>query len=253
MPEGDRLHLMRLCIAGVAHGRDDASCDLLRPLVRHSDVRIATLAAETVGAYKTETRFVPQMLVDALASDHKPVVEAALRFVIGGQDERRREPVRLALRRVFDGQDEPLKFQACLPLLRDFQDGEAWVYVLEQTQSEDGNRVHTALNWIGDTKNCGRPPDTQLMQRLEAMLAGGGQRRAAVQVLGAFAGEEVVRRLIALLGDGGLNVASQADASLLAQPDRELVKRLLNKTAASEPSGFANSRARALLAKIDQP
>ena len=71
MPEGDRLHLLRLCIAGVAHGRDDASCDILLPLVRHQDVRIATLAAETVGAYKTEPRFVPRLLVDALASERQ--------------------------------------------------------------------------------------------------------------------------------------------------------------------------------------
>src|SRR5206468_1205775 len=83
MPAGDRLHLLRLCIAGVAHGRDDASCELLRPLIRHQDVQIATLVTETTGAYKADARFVPQLLVDALANDRAPVVEAALRFVVG--------------------------------------------------------------------------------------------------------------------------------------------------------------------------
>src|SRR5204863_4655857 len=117
MPEGDRLHLLRLCIAGIAHGRDDASCDILRPLVRHDDVRIATLVTETVGAYKTEPRFVPQLLVDALASEKAAVTEMALRFVVDCQDDRRREHVGAALRKVFEKREEPLKFQACLPLL----------------------------------------------------------------------------------------------------------------------------------------
>ena len=118
MPEGDRLHLLRLCIAGVAHGRDDASCDILRPLIRHHDARIATLVTETVGAYRMDVSFLPRLMIDALASDQKPVVEAALRFVVGCQDQKRRSELEGALRRVFRGDEESLKFQASLPLIR---------------------------------------------------------------------------------------------------------------------------------------
>src|SRR6478672_11659913 len=133
MPEGDRLHLLRLCIAGVAHGHDDASCDILRPLVRHDDERLAVLVTETVGAYKTSGQFVPELLVDALASRRTPVVEVALRFVIDCRDEKRRESVDKRLRAIFEAGDEPLKFQACLPLARDFHDADAWIYILDQT------------------------------------------------------------------------------------------------------------------------
>ena len=31
-----------------------------------------------------------------------------------------------------------------------------------QTTSADASRVRTAFNWIGDTKNCGLPPDAKL-------------------------------------------------------------------------------------------
>ena len=150
---------MRLCIAGVAHGRDETSCDILRPLIRHSDARIATLVTETVGAYRMHAAFLPPLLIDALASDQKAVVEAALRFVLGCQDQTRRAELRAALRRVFQGSDESLKFQASLPLIRDFQDPVAWSYVLEQTASKDVNRARTALNWIGDTKRPPLPPE----------------------------------------------------------------------------------------------
>jgi hypothetical protein len=251
MPEGDRLHLLRLCIAGVAHGRDNASCDILRPLIQHQDVRIAMLVTETVGAYKTEPRFVPQLLVDALASRRQPVVEAALRFVLGCQDENRREAVRTALCMVFEKRDESLKFQACLPLIRDFYDAGAWAYVLEQTTSKDANRVRTAFNWIGDTKNCGQPPEAQLMKRLDPFLASdvADQRRAAVQAVGTFSGTDVVGRLIARLSDADDNVARQAAAALLAQPDRKLVQRLVEEAAAKHSDIVAQSRAKSLLTK----
>lgn len=244
MPEGDRLHLLRLCIAGVAHGRNDESCELLRPLVRHDDMRIVTLVTETVGAYKTEPQFVPQLLVDALASDRQPVVESALRFVLGGRDEKRRAAIRSALHAIFERGEKPLKFQACLPLIRDFQDPDAWIYVLEQTKSDDANRVRTALNWIGDTKNCGQPPDARLLARLQAALADKAtdQRRAAVQVLGTFAGTQVIQPLLPLLADSDDQVARHAHAALLAQPDRELVQRLLGKTLGPERDGATRLR-----------
>jgi HEAT repeat protein len=254
MPEGDRLHLLRLCIAGVAHGRDDASCDILLPLVRHKDVRIATLAAETVGAYKTEPRFVPRLLVEALASERQTVVEAALRFVVDCRDEKRREGVHQALRKIFEQRDESLKFQACLPLMREFRDPYAWIYVLEQTTSKDANRVRTAFSWIADTKNCGQPPDELLLVTLGLHIGSkhADQRQAATAVLGTFAGEQVVRQLIPLLADGDASVARQADAGLLAQPDRTLVQRLLKEAAAKSPQPIVRSRAQELLAKMPQ-
>jgi hypothetical protein len=255
MPEGDRLHLLRLCIAGVAHGRNDESCNILRPLIAHQDVRIATLVTETVGAYKTEPRFVPLLLVDALANDRQQVAEAALRFVLGAQDDKRRRPIQSALRAIFESGPEGLKFQACLPLIRDFQDADAWIYVLDQTTSQDANRVRTAFNWIGDTKNCGQQPAGNFLKQLERSLAdqGASQRRATVAVLGTFAGEAVVRKLITLLANNDQNVARQAESSLLGQPDRELVRRLLAESVAIGRDAAFQSHAQSLLTKLAQP
>jgi len=252
MPEGDRLHLLRLCIAGVAHGRDDASCDILLPLVRHQDVRIATLATETVGAYKTEPRFVPRLLVDALASERQAVVEVALRFVVECQDPKRRDQVRQALRTIFDRREESLKFQACLPLMREFRDPDAWTYVLAQTASADASRVRTAFNWIGDTKNCGQPPDAQLMKQLVPFLEAKSPdlRRAATTVLATFSGQQVIQQLIPLLADSDASVARQADAGLLSQPDRKLVAHMLKEAATQSPQTVVRSRAAELLAKL---
>jgi hypothetical protein len=254
MPEGDRLHMLRLCIAGVAHGRDDASCDILRPLVRHADVRIATLVTETAGAYKKEARYVPQLLVDALASDQQAVVESALRFLLGSQDQQRREQVRGGLRRVFEMGKEPLKFQACLPLIRDYHDADAWLYVLAQIKSSDTSRVRTAWNWIGDTKNCGRDPNHLFLKEVAPYLASdkSDHRRAAALALGSFAGEQVALRLVTLLGDSDPNVVHQAETSLLAQPDRRLVEQAVQAAAGTQSDVQVRARAAALLPKLQQ-
>jgi hypothetical protein len=252
MPEGDRLHFVRLCVAGVAHGHDDASCDLLRQLVRHSDVRIASLVVETAGAYKTEPKFVPQLLVDAITDTRPPVAEAALRFVLGALDTRRRDVVLAALKRVFNGPDESLKFQACLPLVRDYHDADAWLYVVQQTASKDANRARTAFNWIGDTKNCGEPADSHLIKHLTSALSSpiADQRRAAVQALGTFAGRDVAMVLITMLGDSDASVSQQANACLLTQPDKELVAQLLESALAKSGDKLVHSRVKDLMTNL---
>jgi len=254
VPEGDRLHLLRLCIAGVAHGRDEASCELLRPLVRHEDARVAALVAETMGGYKTDPRFMPQVLIDALTSQHRAAVEAALRFVLGCQDQRQQLAVRRALHAVFAGGDESLKFQACLPLVRDFQDAQAWTYVVSQAASRDANRVRTALNWIGDTKSCGRSPSAELLKSLSSLLMASEPivRRAAAMALGTFRGEAVLRLLASRLADDDENVVRAASASLLNQPDRALVARVLRQAAASHDSRLS-LRSRSVLEKLASP
>lgn len=252
MPEGDRLHLLRLCIAGVAHGRDETSCDLLRPLVKHADPKVAALVTETVGAYKIERTFVPQLMIDALQDERSTVVEASLRFILGSDDPKRRESLRSALRQLLEKGEEPLKFQACLPLMRDYNDADAWLYVLEQANGGDSNRLRTAINWIADTKNSGQPPAAKLTENLRFLAASDNAetRRAAALALAAFAGEDTVRWLFVLFGDQESSVSRQAEASLLAQPDHHLVRRLLNESTTT--TSFSESRLRPLLTKLKQ-
>jgi HEAT repeat protein len=255
MPEGDRLHLLRLCLAGVAHGRDGASCDLLRPLVDHQDVRVAVLAAETVGAYKTEASFFPTILVDALHSKRQEVAETALRFAAGSSDQKQRAALHRALRTIFEQQAKTLKFQACLPLIRDFHDPQAWVYVLEQTQSKDANRSRTACNWVGDSAGRGAPASAELAAALAPLLKSPSAdlRRWTVQALGSYSGDPVVRSLLPLLGDSDESVVRQVGASLRKQPDQNLVKRLVRAANVARSDVAARSLIREVLRELEQP
>jgi hypothetical protein len=255
MPEGDRLHLLRLCLAGVAHGRDAASCDLLRPLVEHEDVRVAVLAAETVGAYKTDASFFPSILIDALNSKRQAVVEAALRFAAGSTDKRQRESLHRALHHIFANHGESLKFQACLPLIRDFHDPAAWTYVLMQTQSKDENRSRTACNWVGDSASPGHPATDALPLALAPLLKSSNAdlRRRTVQALGSYSGEAVVQRLIPLLGDNDEQVVRNVGASLRKQPDQKLVKRLLQAANIARSDVASRRPVREVLSELERP
>jgi hypothetical protein len=254
LPDGDRLHLTRLCIAAVARGHEETSCAIFLPLLKHQDKRVAVFVTETFGGYLTEPKFFPQLLADALASDRPAVVETALRFTTGCQDPKRREQVQQSLRTIFLGDRESLKFQACSPLMRDFQDVEAWEYVLRQTQAKDRDRAKTALAWISDAGQRGQPAPPHVLKLLLPMLRArdGALRQAAAQAIGGFAGEEVVRNLIPLLGDAQATIKEQAAANLLEQPDSEMVRRLLTDAAWKYPDEKVRAQARQLLAKMKQ-
>jgi hypothetical protein len=249
LPEGDQLHLLRLCLAGVAHAQHEAACDRLRPLVRHPDVRVAALVVETIGAYKRQPQFVPLLLIDALASDRPAVVEAALRFLAGSRDTQRREALYEALKALTRHPDESLRFQACLPLIRDFHDAWAWSYVIAQTANADAGRVRTAWNWIGDTRPTGELPSAELLQACDRFLAEGtpAQRRAATQALGVYAGPAVVRRLAQLLADRDPSVAQQAEARLRALAQETSVRTQLAMLAREHPNPQTRKRVQALV------
>jgi hypothetical protein len=222
----------------------------LRPLIKHADPKVATLVTETVGAYKIERTFVPQLMIDALKDERAVVVEAALRFILGSDDPKRREPLRLALRELLEKGEEQLKFQACLPLMRDYNDADAWLYVLDQAASGDSNRLRTAINWIADTKNCGQNPPAKLAEKLQVLAASENAETRRAVALAAFSGEAVVQRLLVLLADSESTVSRQAEASLIAQPDHALVRQLLSESNAT--NSFIDSRLRPLLAKLKQ-
>jgi hypothetical protein len=210
------------------------------------------LVVETAGAYKTESKFVPQLLVDAITDERPSVAEAALRFVLGAQDANRRSGVLTALQQVFNSRDESLKFQACLPLIRDYHDSDAWLYVVQQTARKDANRARTAFNWIGDTKNCGQEAEPRFLERLTTSLPAAPveQRRAGAQVMGTFVGRDVVLRLIAMLGDGDATVSQQANACLLAQPDKQLVAQLLESALTKSDDKLVHSRVKDLMSNL---
>ena len=249
LPEGDQLHVLRLCLAGVAHGAHGPACELLRPLVHHPDVRAATLVVETVGAYKQPPQFVPGLMVEALASPRPVVVEVALRFLVGSGDAPHHAARYEALKALRRHPDPSLRFQACLPLIRDFHDAEAWGYVIAQTASADAGRVRTAWNWIGDTRAARRVPSADLLQTFDRFLKEGApaQRRAATQALSTYAGPAVVERLAQLLIDRDPSVAQCAEARLRMLAQEASVRQQLATLAREHPDLGTRQRVQALV------
>jgi HEAT repeat protein len=251
-PDGSRLHLVRLCIAGVAKGGEENSCELLRPMVRHQDPRVAKLVTETVGSYRTDSGFFPPLLLDALASSRDELTQIAIRWSQNCQDPERQSRVRLALREIFDKRAEALKFQACLPLVSDYDDADAWLYLLEQTQSREPLRAASALSWISDSKHTGRRAPRELVEKLSPRLASPtlAVRWGAVKALGTHSGEEVVALLIPLLGDAQQSVCDEVRRCLLKQPNERSLRERLTAAAGEHSDAKVRARAKELLDKL---
>jgi len=251
-PDGPKLHLLRLCVAGVAKGGHEASCDLLRPLVADKDIRIARFVTETTGSYKADDEFFPQLLVNALASDRDEVVQVAIRWTQNCRQSPRADEVRRAMRSIFDQRDEALKFQVCVPLIQEFDDPQAWVFLIEQTQSKTPLRSASALSSLADAKHSGREPSAELLERLAGPLASPtlALRWGATKALGTHAGQTVIERLIPLLADAEQSVRDEAARCLVKQTDKSLLGAQLAAAAAEHASEQVRGRAAALLKKL---
>jgi hypothetical protein len=251
-PDGPKLHLLRLCVAGVAKGGHEASCDLLRPLVASKDVRIARFVTETTGSYKADDEFFPQLLIDALASNRDEVVQVAIRWTQNCRKSPRADEARGAMQAIFDKRDESLKFQVCVPLIQEFDDSHAWVFLIEQTQSQAPLRSASALSSLADAKYTGREPSADLLEKLAGPLSSPtlALRWGATKALGTHAGQVVIERLIPLLADAEQSVRDEAARCLLKQADKTLLRTQLTAAAAAHASERVRERAAALLKKL---
>ena len=250
-PEGPRLHVLRLCIAGVAKGGDERSCDLLRPLVASKDVRIAKFVTETVGSYKADSRFFPSLLLDALASDREEVAAAAIRWSQDCRHSPQADKVYLALLAILRERDAALKFQVCLPLIQEFDEPSAWSYVIEQTQSKEPLRAASALSTLADAKHSGRSATPELIKALSPHLASPtlSLRWGAVKALGTHSGDDVIDLLLPLLADSQNSVCEEVQRCLLKQPDQQLLHHRL-KVAIEGSNDALSTNAAEFLAKL---
>jgi HEAT repeat protein len=253
MPTRDRLKLMRVCLAGLALGGDEASCDRLRPLMEHPDPRVAELVVESIGAYREDPAFFPRVLIDGLENDRPAVVEAALRWSTNGGSEERAKDVERAVRRVFTGSNSSLKFQASFLLMHTFDDAEAFAYLLEQTKSDDIKQAFTAIHWVGDACHSGKPVTREILNAFDPHLESKNAelRRAATDALGTYQGEEVVKRLIPMLGDLVSIIATGAEVGLLNQNDKTILRRHLTEASEKNPDRRVSDAAIELLEKLN--
>jgi HEAT repeat protein len=252
-PEGSKVHLTRLCLAGVAKGGAEQPCELLRPLLDHKDPRVAKLAVETVGSYR-QPDFFPQLLVDAIQVENDEVAEVAVRWCqrCGGLS--RSEAIRDALRQVFTGRNDSLRFQSSLPLSQEFDDPRAWLYLIEQTQSKEPLRAASAQSRLAGLSPSGKLASDELLAALRPLLGSDKlpMRWGAVKVIGTHAGENVVLVLLPLIADKEQSIADEASRGIMKQKDAVLARQLLASAVRDHSSEAVRAKAAILLAQIDK-
>jgi hypothetical protein len=253
-PEGPKLHLTRLVIAGVAKGGSDSACDILRPLVASKDRRVAKFVTETVGAYRAKDANYPALLLDALGSSDEEVVQAAIRWSESCRSAERAAEVRAALTKVFQSDNAALKFQAASPLTREFDDPDAWSYTIAQCRSPDPLRSAAAQSRLADAKHAPRPLPAEVAAKLEPYFQSKHlvERWGAAKVVAIHDGPEVTERLIPLLGDEASSVADEAERGLAKQSRRDETREALSAAAKSHANSAVRLRAVAVLDKLSK-
>lgn len=250
-PDGGKVHLTRLCIAGVAKGGAEEPCAVLRPLLDHKDSRVAKLVVETVGSYKPAD-FFPQLLVDAIVADRDEVAEVGVRWCQNCGGLSRSDAIERALRQLFENRGESLRFQSSLALSQEFDAPDAWLFLIEQTQSKEPLRAASAQSRLAGLPYSGKPASEDLVASLNPLLDSPklSLRWGAVKVLGTHAGENVIEHLIPLIVDKEQSVADEASRGILKQKDAARARELLDFLAKSHAEAAVRDKAATLLAQL---
>ncbi|MHC4915243.1 MAG: HEAT repeat domain-containing protein [Planctomycetota bacterium] len=240
--------LLRRFMSAIAKSRSDAAGDLLKPLFEHEDERTAVWVVGAIGANAPDDYF-PSVLLAALKSERKAVKAEALDWTPNCRDAAKRAEVKRLVTAVFEGDDEELKFEACFPLMRDFNEPRAVEYLLAQVGSSDWKRAKTAIYWVGNACNSGKPVTPAILEKVGPLLKSkdADRRRGAVHALGTYRGAEVVKRLIPVLADENAVVAREAAWTLSKQADRKALKELLAEAAKGHEDATVKSKAAEIL------
>jgi len=251
MASGGKLAILQQCIMAVGRSGKDELTDRLAPLLDHEDVRVAVLVTQLVGAASGNEYF-PALMLDALQSRRDEVVLQAISRAPNCWDSNRKPEVKRRLVAIFEGDNEPLKFQACFPLMHDYHYGPATDYLLEQVGGTDSSRSVRAMAWIGDACNHGRPAPKKLLKVFDPLLKSDdySRRRAACRAVAIYSGEQVVRRLIPLLGDKKAAIATEVAYRLMHQTDKDMLRRLLAEAAKDDPNDTVRKKAAELAKKL---
>ena len=246
------LRLFEHCLRVVAESGDDATCNILTPLLEHEDPAVAVWVVKQVGAY-SDNNYFPELLLVALASDVEDIVSEAISWTPNCWDEDRAPLVVRHLTRIFEGDNETLKFKACFPLMHGHHDRRAVAYLIEQTQSADPVRARRAISWLGDSCNHRKKAYPALLEALVPLLSCKDPvtRRTAADALGTYLGEEVVKQLIPLLADDENIIVMETRQNLLEQKDKVMLRRLLAQAQTESPNPLVRERAAALLKALD--
>jgi len=255
MPPRGRSSILRLCIMTIARAGDDQYTDRLKPLLAHNDVNVAVFVTQAVGQAvrsNSAATYFPSMMIDALKSDRREVVEAVVIYVDPCGDPSRKPEVKRLLIALFEGEDDELKFHACRPLLLGYQYTPVMSYVLKQVGSTDRRRQYTALSLLSDSRFQDRPVEKEELDAAVPLLASADTnvRQMAVRMLALRSGDVIVEHLLPLLADKSSTIRRAVERRLIAHPDREMIRKRLQEIVEKDAEDQQGKAAAALLPKV---
>jgi HEAT repeat protein len=231
LPEDGRYAILELCVRAVGNSAQDEYVDLLRPLLKHTDVQVAVLVTQWVGeatASNPGTRFCPALLLEALQSDREEVATSAVCWAGNCGDTPHKAEIQRLLVALFEGKNEQLKFQTCAPLIQTYHYPAALDYLLQQAKGADLNRRYSALAGLSSPRQDAAP-EKKLFDALVELLksSDGHTRYMAVLALSSYSGEEVVKHLLPMLADTYNIIPNELGNRLAQQSDKAMLRRHL--------------------------
>jgi len=253
LPPPGKQQILRECIKALARGGHQRHIQALRPLLKHAEVRVATLVLSAVGSIEEmDDSAVLDLLAEALRDERKEVAAAALAQISRRAPTLPNHRFLELVAPVFEQGPEPLKYQAALVLWVYLRHTPALEYFLAEIRSNDRSRRLRALAALSNTSGGRVAVDDRVLKTISPLLEESdfSTRRMAAVALAAFDGEPVVRTLIPLLGDRNRAIANEVARRLPNQSDKQMLRRALDETLA-EAEGDLRRTAETVLQRLD--
>lgn len=252
-----RTEILRQCLMTLVRANKPQYVELLKKYLKHPNAQVALLVTEAAGqatGWSNENSTPPTVLMAAMLCGREEVVGSALQFVEGVTQKQYRTEIKQTLLALFGGKNENLKFQAALPLMRQFKYPEAADYVLEQAKGTDMARRYNALSALTAEPPRKSSPSKKFAETIFPLLKNDdpNTRHMASMAVSSYAGEDVIRALLPLLCDKENFVSNQVTGRLLEQPDKKLLRRILQETAEKDKDRKLQRQARSALDSLNE-
>lgn len=183
--------------------------------------------------------YYPQVFLDLLSSKNEKIVQQVIGWSANCWDEKMCDEVKELLIRIFKKGSKVLKFHAAFPLMHDYDNSEAYNYLLSLVETKnDANddTLYTAISWLGDSCHNGKKMSFRLDSALKNHLNSENQiiKRATIETYLIYKSPNVIEALIPFVDYNLDFIAKEVQKKLLSFEDKAFTIAKLKQYLTSE-------------------
>ena len=204
--------------------RNDEYLNDYLSIIDNIDIIDALSIIEFIGS-NAAGDYYPQLFLDLLSHKNEEIVNSIISRSSYCWDSNLCQKVKIKLQKIFNGKSEPLKFNSAFTLMHDYNDGDAYSYLIDKVENYNSispDTLSRAISWLGDSCHSGKIMSPRLESALSNHLQSDDPRikRATLNTYLTYNGKNVIDAIIPFVGFELDFIAKQVTEKLLAYENK---------------------------------